>query len=30
MPKFDELGLLTAVVVHHETRAVLMVGFRTR
>ena len=27
MPKFDDKGLLTAVVVHHETRAVLMVGF---
>lgn len=27
MPKFDEKGLLSAVVVHHETRAVLMVAF---
>ena len=30
MPKFDDKGLLTAVVVHHETRAVLMVGFMVR
>nr|WP_255356006.1 phosphoribosyl-AMP cyclohydrolase [Erythrobacter sp. AP23] len=27
MPKFDDKGLLSAVVVHHETREVLMVGF---
>ena len=27
MPKFDEEGLLSAVVVHHETREVLMVAF---
>ena len=27
MPKFDDKGLLTAVVVHHETQPVLMVGF---
>lgn len=27
MPKFDEKGLLSAVVVHHETREVLMVAF---
>jgi len=27
MPKFDDKGLLTAVVVHHETSAILMVGF---
>jgi phosphoribosyl-AMP cyclohydrolase len=27
MPKFDDKGLLSAVVVNHETRAVLMVAF---
>ena len=27
MPKFDDKGLLSAVVVHHETRRVLMVAF---
>lgn len=27
MPKFDDKGLLSAVVVHHETRDVLMVAF---
>jgi phosphoribosyl-AMP cyclohydrolase len=27
MPKFDDKGLLTAVVVDHASRAVLMVGF---
>ncbi|HCH95280.1 MAG TPA: phosphoribosyl-AMP cyclohydrolase, partial [Erythrobacter sp.] len=27
MPKFDDKGLLTAVVVDHATQAVLMVGF---
>ena len=27
MPKFDDKGLLSAVVVHHETREVLMVAF---
>ena len=27
MPKFDDKGLLSAVVVHHETRKVLMVAF---
>ena len=27
MPKFDDKGLLTAVVVDHATQAVLMVGY---
>ena len=27
MPKFDDKGLLSAIVVHAETRDVLMVGF---
>ena len=27
MPKFDDKGLLSAIVVHAETRVVLMVGF---
>ncbi|WP_247715190.1 phosphoribosyl-AMP cyclohydrolase [Qipengyuania mesophila] len=27
MPKFDDKGLLSAIVVHHETREVLMLGF---
>lgn len=27
MPKFDDKGLLSAIVVHHETRDVLMLGF---
>ena len=27
MPKWDEKGLLSAVVIHHQTREVLMVAF---
>lgn len=27
MPKFDDKGLLSAIVVHHESREVLMLGF---
>ena len=30
LPKFDEKGLLSAVVVHAETREVLMVAFMNR